>query len=226
MDALGAVVTPSAVGFDLDHTLAVPDRDRASILADAVADVDAPEVTRAAYLAAHRADHAAVTRAPIFERVLPEDATVDAATLAAAYRDRIADHIDPVDGVEAMLADLRETHPVGLLTNGPVRAQSGKIDELDWWTAFDAALVTGQLPAGKPDRRAFDALAGALGVDAAALAYVGDEPEMDVVGAADAGARAIQVVWPDGPDPHPRADAVVERDRLATDLPDVLEDLD
>jgi len=223
---LGGDVPPSAVGFDLDHTLAVPDRDRASILAAAVADVDAPEITRDAYLDAHRDDHAAVTRTPIFEAALPADADVDASALAAAYRDRIAESIRPVEGAEALLADLREEYAVGLLTNGPVNAQGGKLDELGWWTAFDAALVTGQLPAGKPDRRAFDALAGALGVDVADLAYVGDEPEMDVVGAADAGARTVQVVWSDGPDPHPRADAVVDRDRLAADLPGVLATLE
>jgi putative hydrolase of the HAD superfamily len=218
-------VTPTAVGFDLDHTLAVPDRDRRRILAAAIDDVDAPAVSRAAYLAAHRDDHAAVTRTPIFASVLPADADVSPAALAGAYRRRIAESIAPVEGVADVLHELRANYPVGLLTNGPVKAQSDKLSELDWWDAFDAVQITGQLPAGKPDRRAFDALAGALGVDVEELAYVGDEPTADVEGATNAGAMAVQVVWPDGPDPHPRANAVVERDRLASDLPDVLEAL-
>lgn len=219
-------MTLSAVGFDLDHTLAVPDVDRRRILADAVAAVDAPEITREEYLAAHRAGHDAPTRAPIFDAVLPADADVSGETLANAYRERIAAAIQPVDGAASLLADLRGKYGIGLLTNGPVKAQSDKLDELDWWDAFDAVQITGQLPAGKPDQRAFDALAAALGVPLEELVYVGDEPAMDVAGAKDAGASAIQVVWPDGPDPHPRADAVVERDRLTTDLPGVVADLE
>jgi putative hydrolase of the HAD superfamily len=219
-------VTLRAVGFDLDHTLAVPDRDRRHILAAAVDDVDAPPISREAYLRAHRDDHAAVTRSPIFADVLPADADVAPEALADAYRHRIAEAVAPVEGARDMLDTLRADYAVGLLTNGPVKAQGDKLDALDWWTAFDATLVTGQLPAGKPDRRAFDALGGALGVDTDEIAYVGDEPVADVEGATDAGARAVQVVWPDGPDPHPSAAAVVDRDRLAADLPDVLRRLD
>ena len=215
-----------AVGFDLDHTLAVPDRDRAQILAAAVDDVGAPPISREAYLRAHRDDHAAVTRSPIFADVLPADADVSADALASAYRRRIAEAVAPIAGAMGLLDALRADYAVGLLTNGPVKAQGDKLDALGWWTAFDATLVTGQLPAGKPDGRAFDALAGALGVETNDLAYVGDEPVADVEGATAAGARAVQVVWPDGPDPHPDADAVVDRDRLAADLPDVLRTLD
>ncbi|NHN41211.1 HAD family hydrolase [Halorubellus sp. JP-L1] len=216
----------NAVGFDLDHTLAVPGRDRRRILAAAVDDVDAPPVSREAYLAAHRETHDAVTRAPIFDAVLPEDATVSPDALAAAYRRRIAEGIRPVDDAAALVESLRADRPVGLLTNGPVKAQGDKLDALDWWQAFDAVLVTGQLPAGKPDRRAFDALASALGVDVVDLVYVGDEPVVDVEGAVDAGARAVQVVWPEGPERSPHADAVVDRAHLARDLPGVLDDLD
>lgn len=219
-------VTLRAVGFDLDHTLAVPALDRETLLEHALDAVDAPDVSRREYLDAHRENHAAVTRTPIFERALPDNAAVDANALATAYRDRIADAITPIADADALLASLRSTYHVGLLTNGPIRAQGDKLDELEWWSAFHAVQITGQLPAGKPDGRAFDALAAALGVDVTELAYVGDEPEIDVVGAATAGASTIQVVWPDGPAPHPRADAVVDRDALATDLPDVLDELD
>jgi putative hydrolase of the HAD superfamily len=218
-------VTLRAVGFDLDHTLAVPDRDRRQILAAAVDDVDAPPISRDAYLRAHRDDHAAVTRSPIFANVLPADADVTPEALADAYRRRIAEAVAPVEGASGLLDALRADYAVGLLTNGPVKAQGDKLDALDWWTAFDATLVTGHLPAGKPDARAFDALAGALGVDTTEIAYVGDEPVADVEGATAAGARAVQVVWQDGPDPHPDADAVVDRDRLAADLPGVLRTL-
>jgi len=38
-----------------------------------------------------------------------------------------------------MLADLRGEYRVGLLTNGPVRAQRDKLETLGWEDAFDAA---------------------------------------------------------------------------------------
>ena len=47
--------------------------------------------------------------------------------------------------------------------------------------------------AGKPDPRAFAAMAAKLGVDLPALVHVGDDPEEDGRGAADAGCRAVVI---------------------------------
>ena len=63
-------MTIEAVGFDLDYTLAVPERDRARLLADAVESVGAAPITREAYLEAHRENLTGETRAPIFEDLL------------------------------------------------------------------------------------------------------------------------------------------------------------
>jgi putative hydrolase of the HAD superfamily len=54
---------------------------------------------------------------------------------------------------------------------------------------------------------------------------VGDRPEVDVGGAAAAGLRAVQVVYPGGPDPHPDADATVDRADLVETFPAVLRSL-
>ncbi|WP_049925797.1 HAD family hydrolase [Halopiger goleimassiliensis] len=216
-----------AVVFDLDYTLAVPTRDRETILAEAVETADAPPLSREAYLEAHGRNLTRETREPIFADLLAERETdADPAALARAYREAIADALEPLPGVEGMLADLRGEYLVGLLTNGPVRAQRDKLATLGWEDAFDAALVTGELEAGKPAPAAFEAIAAALEVDPADAVYVGDDPEADVYGATNAGMDAIQVLLEDGPDPDPRAVAHVEQSSLATAVPEVVADLE
>ena len=216
-----------AVVFDLDYTLAVPNRDRATILQDATAAAGAPSLSREDYLEAHRRNLTQESREPIFRDLLEDrDAggDVDPGAVATAYRETIASALEPLPGVEAMLADLRAGYRVGLLTNGPVRAQRDKLRTLGWVDRFDAALVTGELEAGKPDPRAFEAILEALAVTPGEAVYVGDEIEADVAGATGAGLAVIQVLV-DGRDPDPRATAHVDQAAIATDLPALLESL-
>jgi len=217
---------PSAVVFDLDYTLAVPSRDRATLLSESLAAVDAPQASRAEYLDAHRRNLTGESRAPIFADLFDDRATdADPAAAADAYRTAIADAIEPVDGAADLVADLRETYRVGLLTNGPVRAQHDKLETLGWTDLFDATVVTGELPAGKPDERAFRAALNALGVSAEEAVYVGDEVDADVRGATEAGLAVVQILSQEGPTPDERADAHVDRAELAARLPEVLAEL-
>jgi len=225
-------MTLRAVGFDLDDTLVVPDRTRAAILREAAEAVGgrslADRIPREAYVEAHRHNQVAETREPIFEAVLEDrapDTGVDPAELAAAYRDGTAAAIGPVPGAEELLAALRDRYRLGLLTNGPSVAQRDKLRELGWTDAVDVAIVTGELGYPKPDRRAFAALCRELGTDPDETAYVGDHPEEDIAGAADAGLWTVHVIGEDE-DPHPRADASVRRSNLADELPELLADRD
>lgn len=216
-----------AVVFDLDYTLAVPQRDRAAILEEATDAAGAPALSRSAYLEAHGRHLTRETRKPIFEDLLAtHDTDADPGTVAAAYREGIAASLEPLPGVESMLEELSATYRVGLLTNGPIRAQRDKLTTLGWDETFDAALVTGELEAGKPDPRAFEAIAAELGVDPEATVYVGDDVEADVHGATNAGMDAIQVLLEDGPDPDPRAVAHVDQNAIATALPSTVAELD
>ncbi|WP_255167636.1 HAD family hydrolase [Natrononativus amylolyticus] len=216
---------PRAVVFDLDYTLAVPERDRETILADATRRTGAPALTREAYLEAHRRNLTRESREPIFADLLADhDTDADPAAVATAYRETIADSLAPLPGVESMLDRLREEYRVGLLTNGPVRAQRDKLATLGWEGAFDAALVTGELEAGKPDRRAFEAILRELSVAPGEAVYVGDEVEADIYGATNAGLDAIQVLLEDT-EPDPRAVAHLEQATIAEELPGCLETL-
>jgi putative hydrolase of the HAD superfamily len=202
-----------AVAFDLDGTLVTTDRDRQTLLDEATDAAGVRRIDRAEYLDAHSADVASDTRAPIFDVILDG---ADPAPVARAYRESINDALVPVAGVPDLLAELRERYRVGLLTDGPSRAQRSKLDRLGWADLFDTVVVTGELPAGKPDPRAFAALSEGLGVPPAETVYVGDKPAVDIEGAAAAGMVAVQVL--DGGKPDPQADATVGLDSLAEDL--------
>ena len=216
-----------AVVFDLDYTLAVPDRHRQTLLNEATASAGASDIDRDAYIGAHRENLTGETREPIFADLLADrDADADPAELARAYRRAIADALRPVDGAADLVRELQERYRVGLLTNGPVRAQRDKLRTLGWYDLFDAVVVTGNLDAGKPDGRAFEAALESLDVAAGEALYVGDEVEADVRGASAAGLRVVQVVSPDGPAPDPAADAHVDRAELVARLPAVIAALD
>jgi putative hydrolase of the HAD superfamily len=218
-------VTLSAVIFDFDYTLTVPDCPRQEVLDEATEAVGAPDLSREEYLDAHSRHLDSDSRVPIFADILPEDAEVNPKELADAYRDKVAESLRTVEGVLGLLADLRGGYRLGLLTNGPSKAQRSKLDAFDWIDSFDAIAITGDLDAGKPDERAFRAILSDLGVESEESVYVGDDPDADVVGARDAGLYTIQVVWEDGPDRHPDADAYVERGSLAAELPGILDEL-
>ncbi|GAB6861305.1 HAD family hydrolase [Haloplanus litoreus] len=214
----------AAVAFDLDDTLAVTTVDRETLLVEAMRAVGAPPRSREAYLDAHAENLTARSREPVFERLLEGlDTDVDADELARAYRERVNASLQPVAGVESMLATLRERYRLGLLTNGPVVAQRSKLRALGWTDAFDVALVTGELSAGKPDAAAFETLLDELGTTAAETVFVGDDVGADVGGAAAAGIDAIQVTFAGGPAPDTTAFAHVDRAELATRLPAILD---
>lgn len=219
-------MAPRAVVFDLDYTLAVPVRDRATLLADAAEAAGAPPLSRRAYRRAHRETAHGETRVPIFEALLADvETAVDPSEVARSYREAVAEAMEPVDGTEALLADLRGHHQVGLLTDGPARAGRSKLRALGWSDHFDAAVVTGEVGADKPDPRGFEVVCERLAVPPDEAVYVGDDPELDVAGAVDAGLAVVQVLFEDGPAPDDRADATVERASLAADLPAVVADL-
>ena len=111
------------------------------------------------------------------------------------------------EGAEEALEAASGLGFVGLLSNGFIEQQKGKIARfrLDRWAK--AVILSEEVGAMKPDRRIFDAA-----VEAARLAgaggdgrrvYVGDSYAHDVVGARAAGWEAILFNPSDGPPPDP-----------------------
>ncbi|WP_122091075.1 HAD family hydrolase [Halalkalicoccus subterraneus] len=214
-----------AVVFDLDYTLAVVTRDRSTLLAEASESAGIPVgFSREEYGAAHQRAHSHETRGPIFADLL--DGPEEGEALATAYRSAIADSLVPIEGAESLIAELETDYRVGLLTNGPVVAQRDKLRTLGWEELFDAAVVTGELEEGKPHPGAFEAILEALEVAPEEAVYVGDSVETDVAGAAEIGMVVVQVLYPGGPDPDPRADAHLHRNELVRGLPDLVAQID
>jgi putative hydrolase of the HAD superfamily len=80
---------------------------------------------------------------------------------------------------------------LGLITNGSVRMQGRKIDGLGIRRFLDVVLISESAGVRKPDPRIFTEALVRLGIAPSAAAYVGDNPEVDILGAKRSGLVAI-----------------------------------
>lgn len=83
--------------------------------------------------------------------------------------------------------------PVGVLTNGSKPQQEAKLRAIGLHDRFDVVLASSELPAGKPDPRAFHAFCKALNTTPPQVLFAGDDLQSDVHGAIRAGLRAVWV---------------------------------
>ena len=88
--------------------------------------------------------------------------------------------------VAPALARLRQRYALASLSNGNADLARIGIDSL-----FAVTLNARQVGAAKPHRRCFDELAARLGLPPAAIAYVGDDPQLDVAAARAAGCATV-----------------------------------
>ena len=107
---------------------------------------------------------------------------------AFAVFDEVRNNVDIFPEVIPALESLRERYVVVAVTNGNAKLDVVGIDHLfhDFITAADAG-------AAKPARQIFDVAVAAGGASADETLHVGDHPEYDVAGAADAGLRTAWV---------------------------------
>jgi putative hydrolase of the HAD superfamily len=93
--------------------------------------------------------------------------------------------------VLGVLTTIRQSHRLGLLTNGASCLQREKLDASGLADFFDAVVVSGDLGVGKPNPDAFHHVLTALHGDAREATMVGDSMTRDVDGAITAGLEAI-----------------------------------
>jgi FMN phosphatase YigB (HAD superfamily) len=200
-----------AVSFDLFGTLV--DADRPADPAEAVADelrardVPVPDDWAEAYREP-QIDAPAGAEVPLPAHVAAALRSRGVSARDNAARRAVVAAFDPAvetcDGAVAAVQAAHERGPVALCSNCAVPELVGRtlIRSALSRDDFDAVVTSVGCGWRKPDRRAFEACADALGVDLAALVHVGDDPATDG-GADDAGATFLDVAdvpLPDLPD--------------------------
>ncbi len=106
----------------------------------------------------------------------------------------LVDDVRPLPGAIETIDYLRsQGYKVGILSNATAVAQRVKIDRIGILERTDAILTSEELGFAKPDRRAFEAIASALGVACNECVMVGDNLQFDVLGAINAG--FANAVW-------------------------------
>ncbi len=120
--------------------------------------------------------------------------------------DAARNRVELFPDVEPALGSLRERFTVIALTNGNASLQRIGIDHF-----FHAAVSAADAGVPKPHPDIFAAAVEHAGVAPEEVLHVGDHPELDVVGAADAGLRTawINRTDADWPDHLPEPDATV-----------------
>jgi len=126
--------------------------------------------------------------------VAPEDPRI--AATVDAYFSAFYDHCHLIPGTEEMLTKLKRTYRMGLLSNfthGPAGWEI--IDRLGLRPFFEVVLISGDLGYRKPHPMVFERLVDGLGVSTDRIAFVGDDPEPDILGAARAGLKPVLTTY-------------------------------
>ena len=194
-------VTASAVVFDLFGTLVAVDdtpEPAAAVAAELAArGVSVPDDWTAAYTEPH-IDAPSGAELPLPDHVTAALASrgIDVAETTARHAvvDAFEPTIETATGAAEAVAAASEVGPVGLLSNCAVPDLVGKTlrrSALDP-TGFDTVVASVDCGWRKPDPRAFETVAGRLGVDTADLVVVGDTPATDG-GISDCDGRFVDV---------------------------------
>lgn len=97
--------------------------------------------------------------------------------------------------VEDILRFLTSSKRLGILTNLPdVTEQNNRITKSGLKEYFEVIGISGAIGYSKPDKRAFDWIAGSLNVNNDECIFIGDSEKYDICGAKNAGMYAIKKV--------------------------------
>lgn len=126
------------------------------------------------------------------------------------YETRFMLHCIPFSHMKEMLTLLKQQgYLLAIVTNGLGLFQTRSIEGLGIQAYFDTILISEIEQIRKPQVEIFERGVQRLGVLAEEAVYIGDHPEVDIMGAKRAGLRAIwkrNSTWPDAQE----ADAVID----------------
>jgi putative hydrolase of the HAD superfamily len=195
-----------AIGFDLDHTLAIDNQLERVCFLRLLQSVSsrgghslgtlAEESAAVDRLLQHqRSGELTIdetVRVFVAERGLPDgDWFVDSFRKMAV--ESVQEFLVPLPGVEQTMEELQKRGIlVAVLTNGWNPLQKRKAEQAGF---RGPVLVSSEIGERKPSKNAFECLLQALGTQARQTCYVGDDPRDDVAGAQDAGLQAVWIDW-------------------------------
>ncbi len=200
--SLTSVVRVRAITLDLDDTLwpIAPVMQRAERELDAWLREHCPRTAAAYPVDAMRAlrdriadenphlahDFSAQRRLSLREALLAhgyDDDHVDAAFAAFyAERNRVECYVDALPALERLGA----RYPLAAITNG-----NADLDAIGLASLFRFSLHASKFGTAKPAADIFHAACERLGLDPTEVLHVGDDPELDVIGAHRAGLRSV-----------------------------------
>ncbi|MDH2909134.1 MAG: HAD family hydrolase [Candidatus Eremiobacteraeota bacterium] len=205
------------VAFDLDHTLLVDNRLERVALLDLIVRLDAAgtplrlSLDRAGAIADEelsRYRNEGEELDTMLNRFVERCGGRGGASWAPWYRQRCLDLVGalvlPMPAARRSLTALAEAGlKIAALSNGPSPLQERKAAQIGF---YDLVLSSEQIGVRKPEPAAFERLAASMGVAPSRLAYVGDDPLLDIVGALKVG---ISAIWFDGAEKRYPADLPV-----------------
>lgn len=83
--------------------------------------------------------------------------------------------------------------PLAILTNGPSELQRRKVQRAGLDRLIGVVHISGDTSVAKPDQAAFEQLAAAVGCAPNRMAFLGDSPGSDILGASTAHMRAVWI---------------------------------
>ncbi len=114
-------------------------------------------------------------------------------SLLEDYEMRFQFHCVPFEFLIEMLNELKDRgYLLGIITNGRSPFQSRAIDGLAIREYFDAILISEVEQVRKPQLEIFQRAMNRLGVSASDSVFIGDHPEVDIVGAKGA---MMKTIW-------------------------------
>lgn len=118
----------------------------------------------------------------------------DAAALKfQRYYEEFQMDIEMSEEIKKLLDFLKGRATMGIITNGPAEHQWDKLNALGLtgWIPRQNIVISGEVDMTKPGRGIFDLAVQRMGLNTDATYFVGDSPENDIAGAANAGWKTI-----------------------------------
>jgi putative hydrolase of the HAD superfamily len=126
------------------------------------------------------------------------------AHLSAFYRTAYEGAWRAVPGAIPLLTTLRERGlPIAIVTNNLVQEQRQKLERCGMDSLVDALITSEEVGIVKPDPGIFRAALDRIGLQAEDAVMVGDAWATDIVGAQNAGVRAVWFNWRHAASPDP-----------------------